>query len=436
MRNIKNITSSLSIAAISLVSFGSHAATNLNTEKNKNAEQDKWQFEGSILGYSETSRVSALEAIFAAKYQIDTDQSWSGKFTLDALTGSSPNGAIETSKDQVFTSASGNSHTVTQGSMPDTPGFKDTRVAINTNWQKRLSSEVDMTLGFNISNEYDYRSLGISGLFAFDTNNKNTTYSIGGAFNDDTIDPVGGVRKGLALMTNAGTAQPVVGSTEKKTTMDAIFGVSQVIDKNSLFQLNYSYSRSSGYHTDPYKVVSIVDPNTGVVVEQDPLTNLSKVIYENRPDTRTQNAFYGLYKTTVQEKDVFEISYRFMTDDWAINSHTIDSRYRFKFGKSFLRPHLRYYQQSKADFFEVFVKDGAEPTNNKSQFISADYRLGDLVTYTIGLEYGRDVSTPWSVALEYYLQQPKEPSGKFGDLQNRTLLKDVDAIMVRALYKF
>ena len=41
MRKIKNITSSLSIAAISLVSFGSHAATNLNTEKNKNAEQDR-----------------------------------------------------------------------------------------------------------------------------------------------------------------------------------------------------------------------------------------------------------------------------------------------------------------------------------------------------------------------------------------------------------
>ena len=73
MPAIKNIAAQLSAAAISLVSLHGHAADQVNAHKNP--DQDKWQFQGSVLGYSEPDRVSVLEAIAAAQYQIDTDQS-------------------------------------------------------------------------------------------------------------------------------------------------------------------------------------------------------------------------------------------------------------------------------------------------------------------------------------------------------------------------
>lgn len=432
MQRIKNISAHISIAAISLIALNTHAI-----DDHTRTNQDKWQFKGSILGYSESDRVSVLEAIASAKYQMDTDQSFSGKITFDTLTGASPNGAIAANQDQVFTSPSGSRYEVARNDMPNIEGFKDTRVALSGNWQKRRSRMVDMTLGANFSKEYDYQSLGISSLFAFDLSNKNSTLSVGTALSDDTIDPEGGVPNPLAVMTKSGTKQPKTDDTENKTTFDTILGWSQVINPYSLLQLNYSYSYSSGYHTDPYKVISVVDSVMGEIVIEDAAANLSRVIYENRPEERTKHALYGLYKTSVLDKDVFEISYRYMTDDWGIDSHTIDTRYRFRLGSiSFLRPHFRYYQQSEADFFQVFIQDGAEPVNTGSQFISSDYRLGKLTTYTLGLEYGRDTANPWSVALEYYLQQPEEPGGKYGDLQNRTLLEKVDAVMLRLVYAF
>ena len=82
------------------------------------------------------------------------------------------------------------------------------------------------------------------------------------------------------------------------------------------------------------------------------------------------------------------------------------------------------------------MAEGQQPTNTNAQFISSDYRLGQLTTYTIGLEYGQDAAQPWSVALEYYLQQPEEPDGKYGVLQDRELLEDVDAVMLRLMYQF
>jgi len=45
-----------------------------------------------------------------------------------------------------------------------------------------------------------------------------------------------------------------------------------------------------------------------------------------------------------------------MFDDWGVNSHTIDAKYRFRFNNQYLEPQLRWYTQSKADFYHRLFK--------------------------------------------------------------------------------
>jgi hypothetical protein len=82
---------------------------------------------------------------------------------------------------------------------------------------------------------------------------------------------------------------------------------------------------------------------------------------------------------------VLDLSYRYMTDDWEIDSHTVDLRFRWPLGdRSYVEPHIRYYSQSEAEFYRSSLIDGeALP-----EYASADYRLGNFDAVTVGAKYG------------------------------------------------
>lgn len=72
-----------------------------------------------------------------------------------------------------------------------------------------------------------------------------------------------------------------------------------------------------------------------------------------------------------------------------------------------------------------------------TQTASADYRLGDLTTTTLGLLYGAELGkqSEFTIAAEFVQQSGTEPA-KFGALDNQILFPDVDAIIVQAGYRF
>ena len=187
------------------------------------------------------------------------------------------------------------------------------------------------------------------------------------------------------------------GSNLSKTVADVLFGVTQVISRNTLMQLNYSFGQDDGYLTDPYKILSVVD-NTGTLLDgigNDPY------LYEKRPTTRARNAINWQTVHPFTE-DVLHFSYRYYWDDWGISSNTIDTRYRYELGGGhYLQPHVRYYQQDKADFYHYNLVDGNIP-----QFASADYRLSDMTTTTFGIKYGLEIddSQEFSARLESMTQ--------------------------------
>lgn len=388
------------------------------------AEED-WDVDSAILYYSEADgRIQAIEPVIAARKDLGDDEILSWKLVLDSLTGSSASGAVPSTQPQTFTRPSGRGdYTVDANDTPLDPSFKDTRAAYSMNWDKPLDRNNRRNLGFNLSREYDFTSLGVNGLWQRDSNLKNTTWSLGANLELDSIDPVGGAPEPLTEMAD----QNKTSGTESRTILDLLFGVTQIIDRSSLVQVNLSLSQADGYMTDPYKIVSVVDGSSGEPLRQ---------LYENRPDSRLRSAIYAKYRKMTPGKDIFTASYRFMTDDWGVDSNTFDLTYRFRLGAQYyIQPHLRYYQQSEADFYRYFLVDG-EPVPGE---VSADYRLGEMDATTAGFKFGRDIDGrhSWSIRLEQYLQTGEgSPSEAFGQLASQDLYPDVEATIVQFNYSF
>lgn len=354
--------------------------TLLNNSANAQATQTEndWKFDTAILYYGETDRVSLFEGVVSATKDFGDQHVLNTKLVIDTLTGASATGAVSQPNAQTFTRPSGKGqYTIASNALPLDDTFKDTRVQLSATWTQPIHQDTRLNLGGNLSKEYDYLSLGGSLSAEHDFNNKNTTILLGLSYQFDSIEPVGGSPIPLTemLVNHGGYDSDAAAdgafenafnltrnaSTDDKSTIDALIGLTQVINRRMLVQLNYSYSNSSGYLNDPYKLVSIVDANG----------ETQSILHESRPEKRVKHSFYAQTKYAF-DRAVADFSYRFATDNWDIQSHTIDSKFRYKLSEQdYLQPHIRYYQQSEADFYRPYLDEADSPPS----FISADYRL-------------------------------------------------------------
>lgn len=334
---------------------------------------------------------------------------------------------------QTFTTPSGKStYTEAPNTTPLDDTFKDARGALNVEWDTPLGTNRRGIFGGNFSNEHDYLSTGISATFTQEINQRHTTLSLGLSLNNDTVNPEGGVPVNMTIMPTFPTRKATDGSEKQKTIKEALFGVTQIINRNTLMQLNYSRGQSDGYLTDPYKILSVLENDgTGNLRATNPY------VYESRPDQRIyQNIYWkGVHQfsgDSIFNETVINISYRYFWDDWGIQSHTIDMRYRFDFnGGHYLQPHLRYYQQGAADFYRQTLIDGEETT---LAYASADYRLGEFTTQTIGMKYGYEFQNGAEInfRVELINQNGKDRSADaVGKLQNQQLFPDNEAILLQ-----
>ena len=426
------VASTLTMAACSLLGLtGSHAA-------DAQEESPTWDLNTSLLYYGESDdRVQDISLAVYGRRDFGDDRALSLGLTVDTLTGASASGAIALDTPQTFTSPSGNAtYTTPAGETPLDDTFLDTRVALTAGWSQPLGENYVVGAGFSGSTEYDYLHLGGNLSLARNFNKNNTTVSAGIAFAADTWDPVGGAPVGLAQMGLVGELDTRQSGDQDKDVLDLLLGVSQVINQNMVVQVNYSYSDSSGYLNDPYKIVSVVDGTTGdtvpIVTTGEGPSHLYR--FESRPDSRTKHSLYGQMKYYMNGK-VLDASYRYMTDDWEIDSHTLDLRYRIPVNSYYVEPHVRYYSQTAAEFYRSSLVDGAA----LPQFASSDYRLGEFDAFTVGAKVGgkRASGNEWSVRLEYYSQQGSIAGDQIiGNQANRIQYPDLDAIIAQFSYKF
>lgn len=405
-------------------------------------ESPKWEVDTSLLYYGESDdRVQDGSLMMSIRRALDEDRSLNLTMTVDTLTGATPNGAVPSNSVQTFTGASGGEgYRVRAGDTPLDPTFLDTRYALAINWQQALGDSSRWNIGFSGSDEYDYLHLGVNTRLEFDFNRRNTTVFVGAAYGRDEVSPVGGTPIGLTAMPapsddddDDDDDEGEGGGGETKDVYDALIGMTQVLSRRALVEVAFSYGKSDGYLNDPYKLLSVVDPVTGRPVPG-PEPGINLYLYEQRPDTRAKTSAFVEWRYAF-DRDSVALNYRFMDDDWGIQSHTVEARYRWNISdNSYLEPHLRYYQQDAADFYHTVLFAGdAVP-----QFASADYRLADNKTWTAGIKYGhRTERGEYSVRLEYY-QQTADPSpgSEVGDLAAFDLVPKLKAVIAQFGYKF
>jgi hypothetical protein len=369
-----------------------------------------WQLEATGLLYGEQERARVIEPTGRLTRLFASGRALSLGLALDAITGASPTGALPTGQVQTTTSASGRSTTSTADAVPTHP-FQDLRGAADVSWVEPLGSLVSATTSAHYSQEKDYASLGGGLKASVDLFGRLITLTAGGGYNRDRVFPTGGTAVGLAPDT-----APRVPGDNPKEVRTGLVGLSRIVSRRWLVGVTGSQSRESGYLTDPYKVVSLVDPVTQLPVAQ---------VTEKRPSTRTRQDVLGssVYHFA---HDIFYTNYRYYWDDWGVDSHTLDVKLRHDLSdESWVQPHVRLYAQSPAQFF-VFGLTHGPPL---PAFASADERLGPLRTATFGGTYGFHVPgnrAEFTVRAEFIYQwlvgrpptpTATTPTGGGGDLR-------------------
>ena len=405
--------------------------------------------DGAVMHYKESGgRVSTTEAVVHAKETLNDGETLGLKLTFDTLSGGSPNGALPSKQVQTFARPSGKSlstsavvtpvqtyttasgrvassgggsstsgpYTVAPGALPLDTSFRDQRIAASLDWSLPIDSLTNLAVGGSFSHETDFLSLSTSATLSRDFNNKNTTLSAGVNLETDSIKPIGGAPVPLSTYSDF-----LKEGNKRKQVGDVLLGVSQVINRRWIMQLNWSTDKSSGYQNDPYKVVSALNADGSV----------KDYIYENRPDKRTRNSLYWGNKFAL-DHDTIDFSLRHMSDDWGIKSDTAEVRYRFAVSDSiYLEPQARYYKQSAADFFHFYLLDGAPYV----PYASADPRLAKFHAQTFGLKFGMqlDKDSEISLRLQSYKQSGKGPDvSQLPQLQGLNLYPGLKAQLIEA----
>ena len=333
------------------------------------------QVDASLLYYGEVARARVTEPMIRITRLAANGQRLSAQLGIDVITGASPSGALPSgvisTEVQTTTTPSGN--VVTKAPPPPdqipTTQFKDTRVALDADWMKPFG-RFATTLGGHFSQEKDYRSIGGNAKLSIDILRKLATITVGGGFNHDAVDPVGGTPVGLSDGSTLLSTDP-----DTKEVASGLVGISRVLTRRWLVGVAATRVRERGYLTESYKVMSILDPSSGLTVGQ---------VTEKRPSTRVRSDIQAssVYHLS---RDVLYTSYRYYSDDWSLRSHTMDAKYRHELSdQTYVEPHLRYYTQSAADFYHSGLIQG-QPL---PEFASSDYRLGDLKTATVGATVG------------------------------------------------
>ena len=266
------------------------------------------------------------------------------------------------------------------------------------------------------SEEPDYLSHAYNVGIDWELNQKLTTVSFGFGQDFDQIDP---------------TTRSL---QEERNNYHFQLGLSQILDKNSLFRVGLSYTDNEGYLSNPYKKVYIQDLPANSGLESGGFTN---VYFENRPSSRHQGALsLGYIRYISKWESSLHLDYRFYSDSWNINSHTFETSWYQPLGGGWMIiPRIRYYSQSQADFYQLFFT--APRADN---YYSSDFRLAGFGTLSGGLRISKDLLTDnnitESLRFEVGFEYTEHAAGLQLGNNNSSSLTDFNYYVVTASIRF
>ena len=163
-------------------------------------------------------------------------------------------------------------------------------------------------------------------------------------------------------------------------------GLSQILTRNLIANLNYEVLTDQGYLQNPYRKILVLDPFSGKGYD------LADQVY---PNTRTSNAASIDLKYYLPYRAALDGQYRFFSDTWGIVAHTVTLGYTQPlWGHWLFDGTVRYYRQNAANFFADIY-----PRPNFSNFMARDRELAAFQSYTVGAgvtyQFGGIPHLPW-----------------------------------------
>jgi hypothetical protein len=232
----------------------------------------------------------------------------------------------------------------------------------------------DGNAGFNVSHskEDDYEARSMSFDVAWNSDNNSRTWSASVSSSNDTVQPV---QENI----------PVFIEREALDTQSLYFGVSQVLSSTAIARIGLGYTISKGFLSDPYK------------------------LNDNRPDEHDRLALStGYRKYFIEQRGALQLDYRYYHDDWGTDSHTAEIAWHQDIKQHSVKPYIRVYSQSRADFFNPIA-------DVSTTYFADDYRLSAYGATTVGI-HGFYQLGDWRLEAQLERYKTDSGSGLGGDL--------------------
>jgi len=326
------------------------------------------------LQYNENNdRVAVSAPTLSLSYDIGTDYNIKADIVHDAVSGATP---IWQSDSGSGASARDNSGDYAYRNTE----FNEGRNAGSLMLTSRLANRDEVYAGFDYSRESDFDSTTFSLEYLHytdETHNLSVNFGLSYANNE--------------ILSYAHDSGSGASQEESSTGINVIAGLTQILSKTSVVKLETFAIVDDGYLSNPYSNVI-----------RDYATPTQKILTEVRPDSRTAYGFTLKYNTLILDNLSYKANYRFYTDDWEIDSHTLENDIYYEMDdKLTIGLGLRYYTQSEASFYNASKNYF---TNQK--YASSDQRLSDFdaISYKVSVDYKIDETLSCNVGAQFYTQ--------------------------------
>ncbi|MGB5260083.1 MAG: DUF3570 domain-containing protein [Gammaproteobacteria bacterium] len=242
---------------------------------------------------------------------------------------------------------------ITSGASP----YSEKRTEYSAGFEYLHGNSV-MSLSYTNSSENDYDANTASFGMSMDMFGNMTTVTLGYAHGWDTVSQNG---------------NPTFSEDVRRHNYRV--GVSQVITKDMILEMNYEGITDEGFLNNPYRVVRYSTAGGGYATQP-----------EKYPRTRTSSAVNLRSKYYLPWRAALSGEYRFFADTWGIDAHTLEFGYTHPLaGGWLLEGSVRHYTQTAADFYSDLF-----PFFNAQNFLARDKELSNFTSNTLGVKVSYD----------------------------------------------
>jgi len=247
-------------------------------------------------------------------------------------------------------------------------------------------SRDEISVGSSYSKEGDFKNTGVSAEYLMYTDaSKNRAITFGAAYMSNEV---------YDYREN---------NWHHFDLMNAQIGITQVYNKGLVAKLNAFYLQENGHLSNPY--FNVVRRVNVTLDDSNPAYFKYYLARDTRPEERIAAGISSQMVKEIDGRNTIHFSYRYYQDNWAVQSHTLESKSYHQIGNSFrLSPGIRFYQQNAANFF----KEHTDTDNvfDELGYASADQRLSNNSSWTaqFGIEYFHTTDLTWNAVFGHQNQ--------------------------------